>query len=121
MAKAGADVAIIDLALKNLEKTKEICEAQGVEVIPYACDVTKDEIVKETVQKIEKDLGPIYVVVNNAGGVSTRPFHMETMERFWYMIELNFKAAMLFAHNVLPGMRERKEGCIISIVSPVEN
>lgn len=43
-------------------------------------------------KKIEKDAGPIYVVVNNAGGVSTRPFHMETMERFWYQIELNFKA-----------------------------
>lgn len=31
-------------------------------------------------------------MVNNAGGVSTRPFHMETMERFWYQVELNFKA-----------------------------
>jgi len=95
MAKAGADVAIIDLAVKNLEKTKEMCEAEGVKVVPYACDVTKDQIVKDTVQQIEKDLGPIYVVVNNAGGVSTRPFHMETMERFWYMIELNFKAVYI--------------------------
>ena len=41
---------------------------------------------------IERDVGKIYVVVNNAGGVSTRPFHMETIERFWYQVELNFKA-----------------------------
>ena len=92
MAKAGADVAIIDLSVDRLETTKKLCEAEGVKVIPYACDVTKDHIVKETVQKIEKELEPIYIVVNNAGGVSTRPFHMETMESFWYQIELNFKA-----------------------------
>ena len=46
---------------------------------------------------IERDVGKIYVVVNNAGGVSTRPFHMETMERFWYQVELNFKAVRNFA------------------------
>jgi NAD(P)-dependent dehydrogenase (short-subunit alcohol dehydrogenase family) len=49
-------------------------------------------VVKQTVKTIESDVGKIYVVVNNAGGVSTRPFHMETMERFWYQVELNFKA-----------------------------
>jgi NAD(P)-dependent dehydrogenase (short-subunit alcohol dehydrogenase family) len=91
-AKAGADVALIDLKLENLAETKKICEAEGVKAVPYACDVTKDQLVKETVKAIEKDLGPIYVMVNNAGGVSTRPFHMETMERFWYQVELNFKA-----------------------------
>jgi NAD(P)-dependent dehydrogenase (short-subunit alcohol dehydrogenase family) len=91
-AKAGADVAILDLKLENLAETKKLCEVEGVKAYPYQCDVTKDDIVKSTVEKIEKEMGPVYVVVNNAGGVSTRPFHMETMERFWYQIELNFKA-----------------------------
>jgi NAD(P)-dependent dehydrogenase (short-subunit alcohol dehydrogenase family) len=91
-AKAGADVAIIDLKLENLAGTKKACESHGVKASAYVCDVTKDHLVKSTVAQIEKDMGPIYCVVNNAGGVSTRPFHMETMERFWYQIELNFKA-----------------------------
>ena len=91
-AKAGADVAIIDLKVENLAETKKICEAEGAKVVAYACDVTKEAMVKETVAKIEKDMGPIYVIVINAGGVSTRPFHMETLERFWYQVELNFKA-----------------------------
>jgi NAD(P)-dependent dehydrogenase (short-subunit alcohol dehydrogenase family) len=82
------------LKLENLTETKKLCEAEGAKAFPYACDVTKDELVKSTVKQIEKDIGPIYVVVNNAGGVSTRPFHMETMERFWYQVELNFKAVL---------------------------
>ena len=91
-AKAGANVAIIDLKFENLAETKKFCEAEGVKAYPYVCDVTKDDLVKSTVAKIEKDMGPIYVVVNNAGGLSARPFHMENMDRFWYQIELNFKA-----------------------------
>lgn len=74
----------------------------------YACDVTKDDTVRETVSRIEKEAGPIYVVVNNAGGVSTRPFHMETMERFWYQIELNFKAVWC------PSLRFRFHVCVFA-------
>jgi NAD(P)-dependent dehydrogenase (short-subunit alcohol dehydrogenase family) len=81
------------LKLENLTETKKLCEAEGAKKVKaYACDVTKEAVVKATVAEIEKDLGPVYAVVNNAGGVSTRPFHMESMERFWYQIELNFKA-----------------------------
>ena len=80
------------MKVENLTETKKLCEAEGVKAYPFACDVTNDEQVKKTVEAIKKDIGPIDVCVNNAGGVATRPFHMETMERFWYMVELNFKA-----------------------------
>lgn len=78
--------------MENLGETVKSCEAEAVKVLAYACDVTNAEQVKNTVQKIEKDFGKIDTLVNNAGGVSTRPFHMEKLETFFHQIDLNFKA-----------------------------
>lgn len=59
LAKSGANVAILDLSVEKQAKTKEACEAQGVKVGVYACDVTDQEKVVATIDKIEQELGPI--------------------------------------------------------------
>lgn len=59
LAKSGADVAILDLKVETQAQTKEACQAHGVHVEAYACDVTDIDMVVSTFDKIEKDLGPI--------------------------------------------------------------
>lgn len=59
LAKSGASVAILDLSTEAQAKTKEACESQGVKVGVYACDVTDQEAVVKTFDRVEKELGPI--------------------------------------------------------------
>ena len=82
----------------------------------FGCDVTKHELCLEVVREINK-LGAIDVLVNNAGGGSIRGFTNQKFEEFWAGVEQNFKGATIMMHLVLPGMKNRKKGCIINIAS----
>ncbi|KAF2642396.1 NAD(P)-binding protein [Massarina eburnea CBS 473.64] len=117
LAKSGASVAILDLSVPAQQQTKEACEKHGTKIGVYACDVTDEAKVKETLDAIEKELGPINVLVNNAGIFDQRPFLMSTMASFWRQIEVNFKAPLITIHELLPRMRDRGAGCIINIAS----
>ncbi|KAF2183464.1 short chain dehydrogenase/reductase-like protein SDR [Zopfia rhizophila CBS 207.26] len=117
LAQSGANVAILDLTVEKLDKTKETCQAHGVKVEAYACDVTEKDAVLATFDRIEKDLGPIDVLVNNAGILDQRPYIMSTFEGFWRQIEVNFKGPLITIHALLPRFRERGGGCIINIAS----
>ncbi|KAF2258326.1 NAD(P)-binding protein [Lojkania enalia] len=117
LAKSGADVAILDLSADALQETKGKCEREGVKVGVYACDVADEQGVIETFDKIERELGPIGVLVNNAGILDQRPYLMSTFPGFWRQIEVNFKGPLITIHTVLPRFRERGGGCIINIAS----
>jgi NAD(P)-dependent dehydrogenase (short-subunit alcohol dehydrogenase family) len=95
LAKSGASVAILDLSVEKLTKTKEECEQQGVKVQAYACDVTNEDWVKEVFDQVEKELGNICTLVNNAGILDQRPFIMSDFSSFWRQIEVNFKAVCI--------------------------
>jgi NAD(P)-dependent dehydrogenase (short-subunit alcohol dehydrogenase family) len=117
LAKSGANVAILDLKVENLIKTKEACLEHGVKVADFVCDVTDANKIKEVMNAVEKQLGPINVLVNNAGIFDQRPFMMSTFDNFWRQIEVNFKAPLMIMHEMLPRMRDRGSGCIINIAS----
>ena len=95
LAKSGASVAILDLNRDKLKTTKEACEKQGGKVQAYTCDVTDEARVKEVFDMVEKELGNIDVLVNNAGVFEQRPFIMSDFNSFWRQIEVNFKAVCI--------------------------
>lgn len=72
---------------------------------------------KDTFKAIETTLGPVDILVNNAGIAKGKYAVNESFEDFWKVIEVNFKGTMLCTYEVLPGMAERKSGCIINIAS----
>ena len=118
LADSGADVAILDLKLEGLDETRKTCEEKGVKVKAFACDVVDEARVKEVFTQIEKDLGPVDVLVNNAGVLFGRPASMiNDFSAYWRAVEVNFKGPMLCTLQVLNGMRERRKGCIITIAS----
>jgi 2-hydroxycyclohexanecarboxyl-CoA dehydrogenase len=81
------------------------------------CDVTDSGSVAAAVRQVESELGPIEILVNNAGWDEMRPF-IETDEPFWdRVIEVNFKGGLRLTHAVLPGMVERGYGRIVNIGS----
>jgi 2-hydroxycyclohexanecarboxyl-CoA dehydrogenase len=117
LAEAGFRVAIADLNREIAEQTAEELSAGGGQVVAVEVDVTSLQSVKSAVAAVESDLGPIDVVVNNAGWDDFMPF-VATDEQFWdKILDINFKGQLRVIHTVVPGMVERGFGRIINIGS----
>ena len=114
LAKDGRAVAVGDLLA---EEAAETAEAIGPQALAVPLDVTDSESVAAAVERTERELGAIDVLVNNAGWDEARPF-LETDEAFWdRVIEINFKGGLRMTRAVLPGMVERRWGRVVNIGS----
>jgi len=92
-------------------------EAVGVNGIAVTLDVTDSASVGRGVDEVVEALGPIDVLVNNAGWDEFRPF-LETDEEFWdRVIEINFKGCLRMTRAVVPEMVERGYGRVVNIAS----
>lgn len=69
------------------------------------------------IAKVEADLGPIDVLVNNAGITRDAPFHKMTRNQWQEVMDTNLSGLFNMTHPIWPGMRDRKYGRIISISS----
>jgi len=118
LANTGANLALLDLSIENLEETKAACQKyEGVQVEIYKCDIADVPGVRATFASFTKTLGPVDIMVNNAGVSHGKMVSADRFEDFWQAIEINFKGTMLCIFEVLPSMRERKTGAIINLAS----
>ncbi|QDC11028.1 acetoacetyl-CoA reductase [Oceanicola sp. D3] len=99
----------------NDEKAKAFTEATGIKT--YKWNVADYEASKAGIAQVEADLGPIDVVVANAGITRDAPFHKMTPEQWKDVIDTNLTGVFNTVHPVWPGMRERKFGRVIVISS----
>ncbi|HTO65750.1 MAG TPA: acetoacetyl-CoA reductase, partial [Bradyrhizobium sp.] len=83
----------------------------------YKWDVSSFEACAEGVKKVEADLGPVEVLVNNAGITRDGAFHKMTFEQWSAVINTNLGSLFNMCRNVIEGMRERKFGRIVNISS----
>ena len=112
LAAGGHRVAVADL---NLESASEV--AKVVNGLPVAMDITDAASVNAAFETVERELGPVDVLVNNAGWDEFHPF-LETEEPFWdRIIELNFKGCLRTCRRAVPGMVERGYGRVVNIGS----
>jgi 2-hydroxycyclohexanecarboxyl-CoA dehydrogenase len=117
LAEDGRAVAVGDLRGDQAKKTAAAVEALGVGALAVALDVTDRASVASAVQEVTDVLGPVDVLVNNAGWDELKPF-LETDEDFWErVIEINLTGCLRTTHATLPGMLERRFGRIVNIGS----
>jgi len=117
LAAEGFRVAVADLNLTAAEQTAKEIGAAGGTAIAIEIDVTRTASVESAVKAIEAKLGPIEVVVNNAGWDDFMPF-VKTTEEFWdKILDINFKGALRVIKAVVPGMMDRGFGRVINIGS----
>ena len=116
-AREGARVAVFDLNLEAAEKVAADIRAAGGEAEAFACDIAKKADVDAAVAAAEARLGPIDVLVNNAGWDVFRPFVKTEPAQWEKLIAINLTGALNMHHAVLPGMAARKRGRIVNIAS----
>ena len=112
LAQDGHAVAVADI-----EEAGARTAAAEVSGLPVRLDVTDTDAVDEAVTVVEAKLGPVEILVNNAGWDEFRPF-LETDETFWdRVIEINLKGCLRTCRRIVPGMVERERGRVVNIAS----
>ena len=99
----------------NDEAAKSFRERTGIAV--YKFDVSDFQACQDTVKQIEADLGPVEVLVNNAGITRDGTLHKMDFEKWNAVIQTNLSSCFNMCRAVIEGMRERKFGRIVNIGS----
>jgi 2-hydroxycyclohexanecarboxyl-CoA dehydrogenase len=113
----GARVAVFDLNLAAAEEVAAAVRAEGGQAQAYRCDITDRGSVGEALAAAEAQLGPVDVLVNNAGWDVFKPFTKTEPAQWDKLIAINLTGALHMHHAVLPGMVARKKGRIVNISS----
>ena len=113
LKEAGYKVAAVYAG--NDEKAKEFSDRTGIAVFKW--DVSNFEACKEGLAKVAAELGPVEIVVNNAGITRDGVLHRMTFEQWNDVIQTNLTSCFNMCRNVIDGMRERGFGRIVNIGS----
>ncbi len=116
-AHEGAHVALMGKTKKNLVEVQKEIRDTGVGVAVLPGDVSDEGSVSRCVAAAEQQLGPVDVLVNNAGIFAMAPIDKLDALVFDRVIEVNLKGPFLMSRAVLPGMKARRKGHIVNIAS----
>ncbi len=117
-AKEGCQVAICARTEKDLARTaEEIGNASGSIVFWRALDVTDSSAVRAFVEAVETKFGRLDICVTNAGGPPSKKFLEITLEEWRAAVDLTLLSTVYFAREVLPRMKQRHWGRLLTITS----
>jgi len=118
LARAGADIAIN--YRERATAAQQVCAEihnLGRKAIAVQADVSLATDVRHMAEQVERELGPVDIVVNNAGIAVPRKLEDITEAEWDLVLNVNLKSAFLVTQAVVPGMRERRWGRIINLSS----
>jgi NAD(P)-dependent dehydrogenase (short-subunit alcohol dehydrogenase family) len=117
-AAEGAAVAITSRTQSQVDETVQIVRDAGGTAIGVAGDVSSPEDVARTISRVESELGPISVLLANAGITGPYgPIWEVDAEQWWYTEETHLRGAFLYINQLVPGMIERGGGHVLTMVS----
>lgn len=126
LAGEGARVAVGDRNAEYLKPTLEDIAAAGSEGLPLAWDLADLSLIDGHVASIERRFGPVEVLINNTGGPPPTPASGQAPELWSEHFQAMVLSVIALTDRVLPGMRERKWGRIVTstssgVVAPIPN
>lgn len=117
LAEAGATVAVV---ARNGARAAEVAAAlPGTGHLGLSCDVSDAEQVKDAVKRVESELGPVGILVNNAGVTRDNVLLRMSDDEWDDVMAVNLKGAFLMTRAVYRGMMKRRAGSIINVSSVV--
>jgi short-subunit dehydrogenase len=117
LARQGAKVSLVARSEPELEANARRLSEAGAEVLAFGADITVAADRRGLIEAVERQLGPVDVLVNNAGGDLQREFHNLTEDEIESVLELNLTSAVVLTRLVLPGMLERGRGHVVNVSS----
>lgn len=126
LAAEGAAVAITGTNAEKLEKTTASIRAKGGKVLALVWDLGDLALIEPSIAKIEAELGPIDILVNNTGGPPPSPAGGQPQEVWTKHFNSMVLCVIAITDRVLPGMKARKWGRIITstsmgVIVPIPN
>ena len=116
-AREGAHVAVTSRTGAELDAVAAEVRALGREALAVACDVGERTQVDDTVRRVVEGLGPVEILVNNAG-VAVSAKLLDTDDALWERhLRVNLTGAFLMTRAVLPGMLAARWGRVINVAS----
>ena len=118
LAAEGCKVAIVDLNAEGAEAAAKEIGDKGGTARGYECDIRDTARVHDVVARIERDLGPVDICVNNAGMIYTVGQLKDMRDEDWeFNLSVNLTGTFKVTRAVFPGMRERRWGRIVCMAS----
>lgn len=117
MAAMGLKVAACDINETTGKATEQELNAAGHHCTFYPMDVTRFDQWEQLTENVEKELGPVHVLVNAVGWDVIEPFLQNTMEYWDKVMRINYLSVVYGCRCVIPRMMERKYGRIVNIAS----
>ncbi|HEX6803225.1 MAG TPA: 3-oxoacyl-ACP reductase FabG [Terriglobales bacterium] len=118
LARAGTHVAVNYRSHnEEADKVSSTIRAAGRRAISVHADVSDSAAVRNMISRIQSELGPVHIVVNNAGIARPQPIDEITEADWDELIAVNLKSAFLVTQAVLPQMRRARWGRIINMSS----
>jgi len=118
LAGDGWSIAVVCRKERELaEEVASLCRNCGVQAEAYAADVSREEDCRQLVEAVRTALGPITLLVNNAGMNRDGLCLRMSREQFTSVIDTNLTGTFLMCRSVLPDMIKARQGRIINITS----
>ena len=118
LAAAGAEVIVMSRSGPELDAMVGEIEAAGGRARGYACDIRESAQIQDVVSRVERDLGPVDICVNNAGLIYTVAQLKDMRDEDWELnLAVNVTGTYKVTKAVFPGMRERRWGRIVCMAS----
>lgn len=117
LAKMGAKLSICARDPQTLEAAAKDLRHAAAAVFAAPVDVTHGDQIASFVAQTEKNVGPVEILVNNAGIGYFGPTHEASEQNWDSVLDTNLKSVFLMSKAVAPGMIERRDGHIINIAS----
>src|SRR5262245_43839956 len=118
LAHAGMATAVVGRSTAEIEAAASGARARGVPALAVTADVTDRRAVDAMAARVVDQLGPIDLLVNNAGRAQAvgPPWEVDP-DDWWRDVDVNLRGTFLCSHAVLPSMVERRAGRIVNVTS----
>ncbi len=117
LAQAGAKIVFNDINQDAVDRGLAAYKEMNIEAKGYVCDVTDEKAVTSLIAQIEKEVGVIDILINNAGIIKRIPMHEMSVEDFRQVIDIDLIGPFIMAKAVIPSMIKKGQGKIINICS----
>ncbi len=117
LATAGADVAAVDLDGEGAQRVADTIRERGVRALAVACHTGEPAAVADAAERVRRELGPIYGLVNNAGLLRPGPLAEVSIEAWNEVLAVNLTGYLVCSRAFGRDMLEAGQGAIVHIAS----